>query len=131
VGVVTVDDHPRFRDVAQDVIEATPGFVTVGEASSGEEAVALLDDCDPQLVLVDMNMPGMDGIETTRRIKAARPGVVVVVMSAEDPPNPSSEAGGTGAAAFVPKQGLKPSLLRELWVAHGEKTRGRPADSRL
>jgi DNA-binding NarL/FixJ family response regulator len=122
VGVVTVDDQPFFRGAAHDVIEATPGFEPVGEASSGEEAVALVAEREPQLVLVDVRMPGMDGIETTRRIKARCPGVVVVLISIEDASNALVEADKTGAAAFVRKQDFKPSLLRKLWMAHGKES---------
>src|SRR6476619_130024 len=84
VGVLTVDDQPFFRCAAHDVIEATPGFEPVGQASYGEEAVALVEEREPQLVLLDVRMPGMDGIEATRRIKAKCPSVVVVLISIDD-----------------------------------------------
>ena len=119
VGVVTVDDQPYFRVAAHDVIEATPGFEPLGEACSGEEALGLVDESRPELVLVDVRMPGMDGIETARRIRAAHPDVVVVLISIEDPSNIPSDAQASGAAALVRKQDFKPSLLRDLWVTHG------------
>jgi DNA-binding NarL/FixJ family response regulator len=119
VGVVTVDDQPYFRQAAHDVIDATPGFEAVGEACSAEEAMALLEEAEPELVLMDVRMPGVDGIEATRRIKAEHPDVVVVLISIEDPANAPSHAHDVGAAAFVRKQDFKPSMLHELWLAHG------------
>jgi two-component system invasion response regulator UvrY len=118
VGVVTVDDQPHFRGAAREVIEATPGFHALGEACSGEEALGVVDELEPELVLLDVRMPGMDGIQTARRIKAGHPEVVVVLISIEDPADvPAAEA--CGAAAFVRKQDFRPRLLRSLWVNHG------------
>jgi two-component system, NarL family, invasion response regulator UvrY len=119
VGVVTVDDQPHFRAAAHDVIDATPGFKAVGEARSGEEALALVKESEPQLVLVDVRMPGMGGIETTRRILADHPDVVVVLISIEELANIPSDAETSGAAAVVNKRDFRPSLLRELWTSHG------------
>jgi two-component system, NarL family, invasion response regulator UvrY len=118
VGVVTVDDQPFFRGAAREVIQATPGFEAVGEACSGEEALEIVAELEPQLVLVDVRMPGMDGIKTAERIKAGHPEVVVVLISIEDPDNIPAAAQTCGAAALVRKQDFKPRLLRSLWVAH-------------
>jgi two-component system, NarL family, invasion response regulator UvrY len=122
VGVITVDDQPFFRGAAHDVIQATPGFEPLAEACSGAEALGLMEELEPDLVLVDVRMPDMDGIETTRRIKAAHPDVVVVLISIEHPWNIPAEAGDSGAATLVRKQDFKPRLLRDLWDSHG----GRP-----
>ena len=119
VDVLTVDDQEVFRAVARDVIESTPGFNSVLEAASGDEALELLREAHPELALVDMRMPGMDGIETTRRLVAAAPDLVVVLISIEGPANLPSEAGRCGAAALVRKQEFCPALLRELWAAYG------------
>lgn len=119
VSVLTVDDQPFFRDAAHDVILATRGFDAVGEACSGEEGLGMVEESAPELVLVDVRMPGLDGIETTKRIKAAHPEVVVVLISIEDPSNLSAEACTSGAAALVRKQDFGPSLLRNLWESHG------------
>jgi two-component system invasion response regulator UvrY len=119
VDVVTVDDQAVFRSAARDVIDATPGFNAVGEAASGEEALALLERIDPALVLVDVRMPGMGGLEAARRIKALRPGTVVVLISLEEPEDIPSTASACGAATFVRKQEFRPSTLRGLWLLHG------------
>jgi DNA-binding NarL/FixJ family response regulator len=121
VGVVTVDDQAVFRGAALEVIEATAGFTSVGEASCGEEALAVVDEREPELVLVDVRMPGMDGIETARRIKESHPYVVVVLISIEDPASVSAAAAASGAAALVRKQDFGPGLLRGLWRGHGPR----------
>jgi len=82
VGVMTVDDQPVFRDLARLVLQTTPGFRSVGELASGEEALAMIDELRPQLALVDVRMPGIGGIETARRIASAHPEIVVVLVSA-------------------------------------------------
>ena len=83
---MTVDDQAVFRSVSREVIEATAGFEPAGEAASGEEALRLVEDTKPQLVLVDVRMPGMDGVETARRLHASHPDLVVVLISLDDPP---------------------------------------------
>jgi len=119
VEVVTVDDQEIFRAVVRDVIEATPGFRAVGEASSGEEALRVVGELEPQLVLLDVRMPGMDGIETAERLRAAHPHTVVVLVSLAESADLPSSAGDCGAAALVRKQDFGPALLRSLWRAHG------------
>jgi two-component system invasion response regulator UvrY len=118
VGVVTVDDQQVFRSVAREVIEATAGFTSFGEACSGEEALEVICERQPQLVLVDVRMPGMDGIETARRIKEESPDVVVVLISIEEQGNVPATVSSSGAAALVRKQDFGPRLLRRLWLAH-------------
>jgi two-component system, NarL family, invasion response regulator UvrY len=120
VRVLAVDDQRTFRDVERAVIEATAGFRLVADASSGEAALAAVGDLEPDLVLMDVRMAGIDGIEAARRIARDHPGVVVVLISAEDL---RATAAGAGAAAVVRKQDLCPALLRELWVAHGGRRR--------
>jgi DNA-binding NarL/FixJ family response regulator len=119
VRVVTVDDQPFFRDAAREVIDATPGFEAIGEASSGEEALGVVDKVKPELVLIDVRMAGMDGIETAERITAVHPQVVVVLISIEEPADVPAEARTCGAVALVRKQDFKPRLLQHLWVEHG------------
>ena len=121
VAVMTVDDQPVFRDLARLVLQTTPGFRSVGEFSSGEEALEAIDDLKPQLVLVDVRMPGIGGIETARRIASAHPEIVVVLVSVEDPVDLPSAALSSGAVALVRKQDFGAVLLQELWSAHGEK----------
>jgi two-component system invasion response regulator UvrY len=118
VGVLGVDDQVVFLDVARDVVAATPGFRWVGSASSGEEALEAVRDLEPEFVLLDVRMPGMDGIETARRICESHPDVVVVLISVEESPaiRPAIEA--SGAATLVRKQELGPAMLRRLWLSY-------------
>src|ERR1700681_3266013 len=73
VGVLIVDDQAPFRRAAKMVLAATPGFDVIGEAESGEQAVELFETLMPGLVLMDINLPGINGIEATRRITPAHP----------------------------------------------------------
>jgi two-component system invasion response regulator UvrY len=118
VGVLTVDDQATFRLAVLEVIEATPGFEVVGEAASGEEALRLAEALRPELVLVDVRMPGMDGIETARRLVAGNPRAVVVLISLEEAAGRSQEAQRSGAVAFVRKQDFCPTMLARLWATH-------------
>jgi DNA-binding NarL/FixJ family response regulator len=117
VGVVTVDDHEASRRSIGDVIEATPGFELLGEAASGEAALALVAELSPALVLVDARMPGMDGYETARRLRSAQPGAIVVLVSSDDVAGSACDS--CGAAAFVPKRTFGRAALRRLWHEHG------------
>jgi DNA-binding NarL/FixJ family response regulator len=116
IRVLTVDDQPLFRGIARDVIEATPGFECAGEAASGEEALEAVERLAPQLVLVDVRMPGMDGIEVARRLASDHPETVVVLVSIEEPADLPSAA---ELAPLVRKQEFGPRLLRRLWTSHG------------
>ena len=80
VAVIAVDDQPFFLGVARDVVRATPGFRWAGEAKSGEEAIEAVDHLRPDLVLLDVRMPGIGGIEAARRIAGDHPEVVVVLI---------------------------------------------------
>jgi two-component system, NarL family, invasion response regulator UvrY len=122
VRVLTVDDQAVFRRVAADVIAATPGFEAVGEAASGEEALAAVERLRPELVLLDVRMPGMGGIEAARRITADYPNTVVVLISIGDPAEIEHAARSSGAAEMVSKQGFGPALLRRLWTSHGDSS---------
>jgi DNA-binding NarL/FixJ family response regulator len=116
VGVLTVDDDPGFLEVARDVVEATPGFETVGEAATGEAALSLVPVVRPQLVLMDVRMPGIGGLEAARRIvaRAKDDGVRVVLMSA-DPSLLERERIPRGGVRVVRKDRLSPKALRALW----------------
>jgi DNA-binding NarL/FixJ family response regulator len=118
VTVLLVDDQERFRGALRELIACAEGFALVGEASSGEEATRAVQTLDPQLVLMDVVMPGMGGIAAARTIIGRRPAPVVVLISVDDP-STHPEAGDLAASVpYVLKQELKPTRLRELWEAH-------------
>jgi two-component system invasion response regulator UvrY len=124
VRVLTVDDHAPFLEVAREIVTATPGFESVGEASSAEEALDAIAAADPDLVLADVHMPGMDGIELTRRLEALGGRPVVILISARDLSELPSTARTCGAAAVVSKQDLGPDRLKELWRTHAAAAGG-------
>ena len=118
VRVLTVDDQPLFRDAARAVITATPGFEALAEVGSGEDALALLDTLRPDLVLLDISLPGIDGFETSRRLTATEGAPLVVLISADDDPGFYDSARDYGAAGFIAKKELRPGILRTLWDRH-------------
>ena len=115
VKVLIVDDQQPFRTVARTVVGLTQGFEVIGEATSGEEAVTLAADLAPDLVLMDINLPGINGIEATRQIVDTEPDTTIVLLStyrAEDLPG---DARTCGAVGYVHKEDLGPACVRERW----------------
>lgn len=119
VNVLTVDDQRVFLDAVRAVIASTPGFVLAGEATSGVEALDAVERLDPDMVLMDVRMPGLDGIETARRLTASGADAVVVLVSGHELDDVRALAQESGAVTIVSKQRLRPGLLRELWERHG------------
>jgi DNA-binding NarL/FixJ family response regulator len=116
VGVLAVDDDPTYRRVVARIVAATPGFDCVGEASSGEDAMTLTPALRPALVLMDVRMPGMGGIEAARRIIEQAAGRVAVVLMSSDPHLLTPDALPRGTAGTISKERLSPSALRALWA---------------
>lgn len=114
--VLVVDDQAPFRAAAKAVVAMTPGFEVVGEARSGEEAVEQVAALDPALVLMDINMDGMSGIEATRRITAEHPEVRVVLLSTYDQEDLPADARTCGATAYVHKELFGPDVLEDAWA---------------
>jgi two-component system invasion response regulator UvrY len=115
VGVLIVDDQPPFLVAARRLIESTPGFESLGEATSGERAVTLAAALRPDLVLIDVRMPGLGGVAAARCITQARSASAVVLVST-DPEDVTAEAAdGCGAVAVIGKQHLRPTTLAALW----------------
>jgi DNA-binding NarL/FixJ family response regulator len=118
VTVLVVDDHEPFREVLRDLVSATDGFVLVGEATSGEDALSTAEELAPDMVIMDKRMPGMDGIEASRVLTRRHPEIVVILISIESPPD-AQTLESSGAAAFVQKHTLSPAVLRDVWHRHG------------
>ena len=113
VSVLVVDDQAPFRAAAKAVVGMTPGFEVVGEARSGEEALTQVAALAPALVLMDINMDGMNGIEATRHITTDHPGVRVVLLSTYDEEDLPADARTCGAVAYVHKELFGPDVLEE------------------
>jgi two-component system, NarL family, invasion response regulator UvrY len=119
VAVLIVDDQVPFRRAARAVVTATPGFEVVGEAESGEEAVELAASLRPALVLMDINLPGINGVEATRRITTAAPATLVMLLSTYHADDLPIDSQGSGAAAYVDKEHFGPDVIRQLWEERG------------
>jgi two-component system invasion response regulator UvrY len=119
VPVLIVDDQVPFRRAARMVMAATPGFEVVGEAVTGEEAVEQFDALGPGLVLMDINLPGISGIEATRRITDAHPDAVVLLLSTYRADDLPADAGACGAAGYVNKEQFEPAVVLDLWAGRG------------
>jgi two-component system, NarL family, invasion response regulator UvrY len=120
VTVLVVDDQAPFRLAARAVLRRAEGFELVGEAATGEEAVDQAAALRPALVLMDINMPGINGVEATRRILEVLPGTVVFLCSTYQRSDLPPDAGTSGATAYVNKEELGPDLLRRLWTERGD-----------
>jgi DNA-binding NarL/FixJ family response regulator len=113
--VLVVDDQAPFRLAARAVLRRLECFELAGEASSGPEAIELADSLHPALVLMDINMPEMNGIEATRRIVSAHPEIVVFLCSTYDVGDLPPDAAVSGASAYVNKERFGADTLRRLW----------------
>jgi DNA-binding NarL/FixJ family response regulator len=117
VRVLIVDDQEPFRRAMTTVVEATDGFEVVGQAASGEESLALVATVRPDLVLMDVNLPGIDGLEAARRLRdGARPPVVLLLSTYDDTDGELFVA-ETGAIGYVTKSAFGPDRLTDAWTS--------------
>jgi DNA-binding NarL/FixJ family response regulator len=115
VRVVIVDDQEPYLQAMGTVVAETDGFVVAGSATSGENALLVVSQLRPDLVLMDVHLPGMDGIEATRRL-TARPGApVVLLLSTYDESH--FDLAASGAAGFIAKATFGPDRLQMAWTA--------------
>jgi DNA-binding NarL/FixJ family response regulator len=117
VRVLIVDDQEPFRLAARMVVEATDGFEVVGEVETGEDSVRAADDLDPDLILMDVNLPGINGLEATRQILASSHRVVILILSTYEEEEYGPRAAESGAAGYIPKSSFGPDRLVEAWTA--------------
>jgi DNA-binding NarL/FixJ family response regulator len=117
VRVLIVDDQEPFRLAARMVVDVTDGFEVAGEAETGEDSVRMAQELQPDLVLMDVNLPGIDGLEATRQILAASETVVVLLLSTYEEEEYAPRAAECGAAAYIPKAVFGPDRLEQAWAA--------------
>ena len=115
IRVLIVDDQEPFRLAARAVVEATEGFEVAGEVETGEASVVATREIGPDLVLMDVNLPGIDGLEATRQILDGSDTVVVLLLSTYEADEYAPRAAEVGAAAYIPKSEFEPDRLAEAW----------------
>jgi DNA-binding NarL/FixJ family response regulator len=113
IRVLAVDDSAVFVDALSDVLDACPDFELVGAARTGESALELARTVRPDLVLIDVLLPGIDGIETCRRMRNLRPGAHLILCSVGEDPRPPGECSD---ATFLAKADISPRTLRAAWL---------------
>jgi DNA-binding NarL/FixJ family response regulator len=111
---VVVDDHPKLLTIAARLLASIPGVEVVGEATSGQAALEAVDRLRPDLVLMDLTMPGMDGLEATRRLVARPDAPEVIIMTVHDLPQYRDAALAAGARRFVAKAELAEQLRQAI-----------------
>jgi DNA-binding NarL/FixJ family response regulator len=124
VSVLAVDDHAAFLEAVRAVVAATSGFEVVAEARSGEDALALAAGCEPDLILVDVHLPGIDGCELTRRLRVIDPAAVVILLSSDDDPALQDAPASCGAAVFISKARFGRRALASAWAQFGHASHG-------
>ena len=117
VRVLLVDDQAPFLRAMSAVVEETDGFEVVGEATTGEASLRAVAELLPDLVLMDVNLPGIDGLEATRRLRRQPSPPVVLLLSTYDEDAGAHFVAECGAAAYVTKSAFGPELLGDVWTA--------------
>jgi DNA-binding NarL/FixJ family response regulator len=119
VRVLVVDDQRPFRFAAAAVLARMPGFELVGKADTGEDAVVAAASLRPDLVLMDVRLPGMTGIEAAGLVATEVPGVVVILCSTYARDDLPFSLDAPGVAGYLHKEELRAPVLRELWERFG------------
>jgi len=118
IGLLIVDDHPVVRDGLVAILSTQPDFQIVGEAASGEIALTLFDQLQPDVILLDLEMPGMDGVMVIKRLRQIQPGVKIVVFTAFDTDERILSALQAGAKGYLLKGAPRSELFKAIRVVH-------------
>ena len=118
INLLIVDDHPIVRDGLVAILTTQPDFRIVGEAASGQEALALFQQDQPDVVLLDLEMPEMDGVELIRQLRVARPDVKTVVFTAFDTDERILSALQAGAKGYLLKGAPRAELFDAIRIVH-------------
>ncbi len=116
IRLLLVDDHEIVRAGLRMLFSAEPEVEIIGEASSGEEAVTAVQELAPEVVLMDVAMPGIGGVEATRRIKASHPQVAVLALTMHEDAEYFFEMLGAGASGYVPKRAAPDDLMSAIHI---------------
>jgi DNA-binding NarL/FixJ family response regulator len=116
-----VDDHPVFRQGLRDVLETDPELQVVGEAANGDVALQMAQDVEPDVMLVDINLPDVNGLQVTRQLKAKQPNIKVVVVTGYDDAEQAFHAIRAGASAYCAKDITPETLIHTLYVVQEDK----------
>jgi len=121
IRILIADDHPHFRDGLRALLASDSSLEVVGDAGDGEEAISLAADLQPDVILMDLGMPGVGGIEATRRILRTSPHIAILVISMFEDEDSVFAALQAGARGYLLKGALKAEILRSIRaVASGE-----------
>jgi two-component system, NarL family, response regulator DegU len=121
IRVVLADDHPLMRKGICSMLQKTEDIEVVGQAKDGYEALSLVHDLDPDVLLLDMEMPGLQGMEVAKELKAAGSGVPILALSAYEDKHYILGILATGAAGYLTKEELPQTIVRAIrGVAKGE-----------
>jgi DNA-binding NarL/FixJ family response regulator len=132
IRILIADDHPHFRDGLRALLVSAPDLEVVGEAGDGEQAISLAVKLQPDVILMDLNMPGVGGIEATRRILRTSPHIAILVISMFEDDDSVFTALQAGARGYLLKGALKAEILRSIRaVASGEAIFGPSIAKRL
>jgi DNA-binding NarL/FixJ family response regulator len=132
IRVLIADDHPLFRDGIHGLLDSVPDTEVVGEATSGEEAIALAENLQPDVILMDIKMPGINGLQATREILNISPHICILIVSMLEDDDSVFAAMRAGARGYVPKGANQAEMLRAIRaVANGEAIFGPGIAQRL
>ena len=132
IRVLIADDHPVFRYGMKALLQSVSGIEVVGEATTGEETIAMAKELQPDVILMDIKMPGINGVETTRRIVQTHPGISVLVVTMLEEDDAVFAAMRAGARGYLVKGADQDEVLRAIRaVASGEAIFGQAIAQRL